>query len=515
MGLSIEYHSVPDLPKLAWLASLNKETFEAISIYHGSAVECHSAWMVEGVWDGDFRSGSFHQAENFFGSGIRIDGDRVYFVSSSALNDHLVYCRYQDRLLVSNSLTVLLGFTGATLDDKHDYLDESMSISKGIREYEKIFLIVHPEIDRFYQVFYENMIVTKHGISFELKNGLHEIHSFEHYYELLWRALCRIKDNYEDPARSIPFSAFTTISSGYDSTAVSCLAKKLGVNTCFTVKKTPSLRRWSAKHSTDDGSMAARALNLKIINADSYPSNLENNELYFLSTNYGKSENSAVLNEFVFSSVASYIEQHCSAAILFTGYHGDKVWDAGTAEKYLGDEIAQSNGANIGLSEIRLKSGFINLAVPFILVRNIRRIVAISRSAEMTPWRLNNNYDRPIPRRIAESHGVPRQSFGMYKKGVARLYYRLPKSRALRRVFLHYLNIHHGLNPLFVIANHALNQAAFAFQVMLRRSILELKHRRFSVFWPSIDVGFYMWVWATRLLSEKHVRAIKGSRRAP
>ena len=38
---------------------------------------------------------------------------------------------------MSNSLIVLLGFTGATLDDTHDYYHESVSIIKGIREYKK------------------------------------------------------------------------------------------------------------------------------------------------------------------------------------------------------------------------------------------------------------------------------------------------------------------------------------------------------------------------------------------
>ena len=160
--------------------------------------------MVEGVWDGDFTSGDFHKAENFFGSGIRVDGERVYFVPSSALVDHLFYCIDHETLLVSNSLIVLLGFTGATLDDTHDYHNESVSIVKGIREYKKEFTIIHPEIECFYQVFYENIVVTKDGISFELKNGLHEITSYEQYYDLLWNILCRIKRQLPGPQKNNP-----------------------------------------------------------------------------------------------------------------------------------------------------------------------------------------------------------------------------------------------------------------------------------------------------------------------
>lgn len=35
----------------------------------------------------------------------------------------------------------------------------------------------------------------------------------------------------------------------------------------------------------------------------------------------------------------------------------------------------------------------------------------------MKKWRLYNDYDRPIPRRIIESNGVPRQMFGQIKRG--------------------------------------------------------------------------------------------------
>ena len=309
VGLKIDYHPVPNLPKLAWLASLNLKTFNKLSVFHGLSVECKDTWMVEGVWDGDFTSGNFHKAENFFGSGIRVEDERVHFVSSCALVDHLFYCIHRERLLASNSLIVLLGYTGATLDDTHDYYNESTSIAKGIRDYKKEFVVIHPEIERFYQVFYENVVVTKDGISFEMKKGLHEITSFDQYYALLWSILSRIRDNYQDPARSISLSAFSTLSSGYDSTAVTCLAKQLGVETCFTVKKSASWMRWSAKYSTDDGTRAAQELNLNIIYADAPASSITEDELFFLSINYGKSENQILLNEIAFSSMANHIEK--------------------------------------------------------------------------------------------------------------------------------------------------------------------------------------------------------------
>ena len=50
-----------------------------------------------------------------------------------------------------------------------------------------------------------------------------------------------------------------------------------------------------------------------------------------------------LLNEIAFSSMVNYIEQNCSAAVLFTGYHGDKVWDINTPDQYLGEELKLSS----------------------------------------------------------------------------------------------------------------------------------------------------------------------------
>ena len=266
--------------------------------------------------------------------------------------------------------------------------------------------------------------------------------------------------------------------------------------------------RWSSKYSKDDGTLAAQKLSLNVIYVDTSPSSISENELFFLSTNYGKSRQNAVLNEIAFSSMADHIEQHCSAAVLFTGYHGDKVWDLHTPEQFLGEELVRQDVA-LGFSEIRLKSGFINVAVPFILARNIRSLVAISRSDEMKPWSLHNDYDRPIARRIAESSGVPREAFGMQKKGVGRHFYRLPLSPDLRRLFLQHLKKHYDLSPWFVYTNHALNQIAFLLQkVVMRIFRPTIKHRRSTTFWPNLDISFLMWIWATHALSERMGQAI-------
>ena len=44
-------------------------------------------------------------------------------------------------------------------------------------------------------------------------------------------------------------------------------------------------------------------------------------------------------------------------------------------------------------------------------------VVAISNTAEMEPWTMHTNYDRPIPRRILETAGVKRGTFATANRG--------------------------------------------------------------------------------------------------
>ncbi|MFX0196636.1 MAG: hypothetical protein ACFFCW_10970 [Candidatus Hodarchaeota archaeon] len=536
--MEIQYYLNNALPKLSWIATANRAE-GIIYVEHGVFVECRKDWMVEGVWDGDFEKGEFHQSENFFGSGIRAEQDVIYFVPSSALVDRLLYCEYKKKIIVSNSLILLMAYTGATLDGNHDYWKESLSILKGVNYYEKEFKIIHPQIECFYQVFNENMVVSKKGIKFEKRSkAQHNIGTFEQYFELLKNILFRIKNNYEDEGRNTSFSSFTTISKGYDSTAVSSLAKDLGVRICFTGSGPLKgslhwlrfiynrLRRY---YHSDDGTSAAKALGLEVKYLNRERSTVSQDELYFLSTNYPKfapmQEKSLAVNgyqlnpihhwpELSLHTMTSYLEKSCSVAVVFTGYHGDKVWETDLDKKYLADDIIRGDLSGLNITEIRLKSGFINLPVPFILALNIRDIFKISHSKEMEPWRLRNNYDRPIPRRIAESSGVNRYDFGIEKLFLANAY-NLPVNRQLRKSFFVFLRRKHGITRMFVYIYFCGNQMIRIFQKILYK--IKLSDSLISsyrvYFWKEFDFYFFMNHWAIHNLSEKTANIFKNKLR--
>ena len=503
IDLNILYNQVTDLPKLAWLACLILDG-KTLEVFHGSSVECHDDWMVEGVWDGEFEQGEFHRSENFFGSGIRIEDDKVYFVPSSAMVDRLFYCVDKGKIIVSNSLLILLGFTGATLDKSHDYNEESLSILKGSRDYTKEFAIIHPEIRCFYQVFFENIVVSEDGISFEARNRLYKIDSFDQYYKLLSKALLRIKKNYESAARKLPVSAFTTISSGYDSTAVACLVKNIGVKTCFTSRKSNSwIPSWIPKYSIDDGTHAAESLQFNIRYLSSPFSKISEDELYFIANTYAKFSDAKTLSELDFHSMATFIEKNCELALVFSGYHGDVVWDVNKDEKYLNDQIIRADTAGLSLSEIRLKSGFIHVPVPFMFARNIKELIKISRSQEMQPWRLNNSYDRPIARRIAETSGVDRHAFGQWKKGLARPFYRYPINPQLRKRFFEFVKKNYHISSGFIYLLNTLNQIALFIQKVLKNVGLRSGGYKRTVFLRDVDFYYLMWIWSAGVLSQR------------
>lgn len=492
MNLKIFTFEHKDLPKLAWVAS-HDLTSKKIFVNHGSAVECHNDWIVEGVWDEDFELGNFHQSENFFGSGIRIDGNKVYFVTSTALVDRLIYCRFHQQLIVSNSLVVLMAFTRAKLDLNHDYRLESFTILKGIKKYEREFTILHPEIECFYQVFHHNLVVSNGKISFSNRTQTRQINSFPEYYDLMIQALHRIKENYESDKRKFAVSTFSTASSGYDSTAVSSLVRKIGVKTCFTSRKSNSiLPTWlSPKTTIDDGGPVARKLGFetKYLNH----SNTSEDELYFLAA-------SCAGPELIYYSMSQHIYSNCQVGVVFTGYHGDVAWDIVMKHGESGDEIIRGDTSGFNLSEIRLKSGFIHVAVPFMYSRSIKYILNITHSNEMTPWRLNNNYDRPIPRRIVEESDVPRNFFGFRKKGVTK-YYSYPKNTALRRKFFEFLKREYNITPHAVYAYDVfigrLSVVSMGVSYHIRLGKLIDKNYRFGLYLSQV-----MFIWAANSLSD-------------
>ena len=114
--------------------------------------------------------------------------------------------------------------------------------------------------------------------------------------------------------------------------------------------------------------------------------------------------------DYVLGTLAS----SCAGRIVVNGFLGGTMWQLNFAPT---TTIVRKDCSGSNMTEPRLRHGFVLLPVPFIGCTHHDQILRISQSPEMAPWRIGGEYDRPIPRRILEERGVPREAFGLVKKG--------------------------------------------------------------------------------------------------
>ena len=115
-------------------------------------------------------------------------------------------------------------------------------------------------------------------------------------------------------------------------------------------------------------------------------------------------------------------EADLPGTILFTGFHGDKVWHYGNHK--VSKTIIRGDASGGSLGEFRLRVGFIHLPIPFVGCLQHPSIDRVTMSDEMKPWFVDREtrggriYNRPLPRRLVEEAGVPREWFGQDKRAV-------------------------------------------------------------------------------------------------
>ncbi len=500
MPLRIEARSAPALPRLSWVAELQRDQ-GVVRVLHGTSVEARPDFVVEGAWDGPFREGGFHRAENFFGSGLRTEGDALWLVPSRALTDRLVYCVRGRNVVASNSVALLLGYTGARLDPDHDYTHQTFAVLGGIVKYDPVFPVLHEQIGEFRQLFHHPAVVRPDGVENVPPHAPVAFSSYEEYVERMGTALRALRENYTSPDRRVRLHAFSTISRGYDSPAATALVRDQ-VDACFTSPRSNSrIPAWISRDAADDdGSPIAERLGLPVEHLDPRSGGITEDELFFLAPTMQHPE-------LIFHSMCRHVERHCEAAVVFSGYHGDKLWDVSTSGAYLSDEIIRGDPSGLPLSEIRLKSGFVQVPIPLMYARSIRDLVAISHSPEMSPWRLHNGYDRPIPRRILEEAGIPRNLFGQYKKAVIRQYL-YPRHAGLRKAFFAHLRRRHG-RVWAVHFKSAANRVGFVVGALAERvghAVFRTRDRQVpkTFFFREVDLPYEMHVWALEELAGRY-----------
>ena len=234
---------IKEWPKLAWVATF-KDGAETVEVYHGPCVEANAEWCVEAVWAGEFSPGAFDQTDLVFGTGIRCRDDQSVFVSSGTLFDRLCYCQHKGSWYVSNSLPGLMAMAELVLVDEYEgYMRDVLSMTRGLGRYVRTIKAEPVDVQLMY---YNNLVYGGSDLKEREKpDSAPEFADFQTYYDVLVETAKQLGANARASARTNRIALLSSISSGYDSTASSVIAREAGCKHTVTIEKSSSLWRGS------------------------------------------------------------------------------------------------------------------------------------------------------------------------------------------------------------------------------------------------------------------------------
>lgn len=410
MPLTFELQFVRNasLPPLAWCAKLERGSSQAV-VELGADVETGSGYFVEGAWNRPFEDPSFTDAEVVLGSAGVLSGGEIVFTPTTHPMERLQSLRLPDRLFVSNSLAYLLAATGSRLDFRYDgYEPDLMSFLRGYRKATKTMPLADGR--RVSIHYHESFAIDRDlAMRFIAPPEPPAFPSYRSYVDYLDRTVASLHANAVSPARRVAFRPLTTISSGYDSPAGAVLARRIGCDEAVTFAEARTKYALAMNDTSDSGEAIGKRLGFDVetFDRDGYLKSDDFPEAIFLATGNGGDD-----------TVMAGLSGRLRHRMLFTGFTGDSLWAIHSHDPALSREYRMRFPSGGCLQEFRLRESFIHLCVPLLTFTRHDDLERISNSEEMKPWRIGGSYDRPIPRRMAEEAGVPREAFGMEKRAI-------------------------------------------------------------------------------------------------
>ena len=381
-------------------------------LYCGSSVVVWKSGFFEGTWPGALAAMDFAGSPEVFGSGATFSGETWTIVPPSHTLEPVFTLRDGARLLVSNALPFLLAHCDDALDPGFSgYHSRLFGILKGIAA-APIRIPSRKGAEIFAHYYHNLRIGPDLALDTQAKPEAPAFASFEQYRDYLLATVRGALRNAADPARPRAYRPISTASQGYDSPAACALAHAAG---CTEVITHGFARRAFGVRDPDSGEEVAEALGMKatVIDRDAY---------------LARDDVAAPEAEFLCHGLEGLdvnflsFEAQLKHRVLFSGFHGDAIWDR---HKQPNAEIRRGDLSGASMGEFRRRVDFFHIPVPFIGVLRHAEIQAIGETAPMRSFALDNDYDRPIPRRIVEEAGVPRDAFGMAKKAVTVMFFGL------------------------------------------------------------------------------------------
>jgi hypothetical protein len=207
-------------------------------------------------------------------------------------------------------------------------------------------------------------------------------------------------ENATDAERLVRYPPIASLSTGYDSTAAAVLARQAGCREAFTFRR--ALNGPPGAEDSGEHVGCLLGLTMHVLDTLAYRRRTDLPEIEFVSSGYGGPQVYLAGSEPVLAN-----------RLIITGFGGDHIWARtfGQRARVHGPFYA---GGYSGVN-FHLRLPALAVAVPAVGAGNPEQIGMLSRSAEMAPWSIGGDYDRPIPRRIVEEAQVPRHAFAVQK----------------------------------------------------------------------------------------------------
>jgi hypothetical protein len=392
VGMRFEIERQEALPALAWLLIHNAGDDYA-RVIAGRGIEASNTIFWEGV--NPSRGNPIDVLAHHFPlcTGATVRGDDIVAFTPGHILDRLFLIRQGARLFLSNSLPFALRAARAQLNPRELYYHWHFG---AIQQHRQSAPLDRGRLEIFHNT---NVAIGRdHSIRCEMKPASPPFRDYAEYIDLMHAYLEEVRAALG--AGQTRYEPATTVSSGYDSPAAAVLAKSIGARRAFTLV--------NARHDegeSDSGAAIAERLGLEVSTRqrDEYRRfGLEAEKLFYASA----------LPEDI---VLYPFKGEMAGTLLFSGYKGDTMWDAGASP--VGTWSWDPGGAT--LQNFRLSANFVHMPPAFFGWRRHADLLRISRSENMAPWSVGGGYDRPVARRIVEEAGVPRAWFGMEKKAVS------------------------------------------------------------------------------------------------
>ena len=360
-------------------------------------------------------------------------------------------------------------------------------------------------------ILFRNITIRDDGtVQIDVKPETKGFDNFEEYSERLTSTMKLLAENAKDEHRKYKYAVTSFISSGYDAATCASVAKECGANKALTFEA-------KGKYKNDSGVLAAKRLGYEtVVERDAY-AYLNRNDFPEVQSISGGD----IGNVISFSTFEDDMKDH----LVFSGENGDFVWGKNKSFQTINDEahIVWKN-SEVGLSESHLHQGYIPVPMTSFGIRHWTDLFRISNSDEMAHWSVGGDYDRPIPRRILEEKGLPRETFGMKKYGAGFYYAYDWKNRILSRMsensakeFEKYLNENKNTAPIGVYIKFIWTNKSKFWNTMVTR--LKLPKLRVAV--PDSEVekrnavtnpfaARYLIPWAGEHMIRDYIEALEG-----